>query len=196
MEKSESIKELATALCKFQSELIDPVKDRQGYGYKFVDLIQILKLTRPVLSKNGLAVTQLLANDDSSDTIIVETVIVHTSGEWISSKIKMPVDSMKGCSRAQCIGSVISYARRYGYIASLGIGQEDDDGIPITQERKSKPVLISENTLNKVGELIAKTASNSSSIAKWGEVESLDQLSEDKGKKLIDILEKKASKGV
>ncbi len=196
MEKSESVKELATSLCKFQSELIDPVKDRQGYGYKFVDLIQILKLTRPVLCKNGLSVTQLLGNDDSSDTIIVETVIMHTSGEWISSKIKMPIDPIKGCSRAQCIGGVISYARRYGYIASLGIGQEDDDGIPIVNERKSKPISVSEKTLNKIGELILKTDSNSQAIAKWAEVERLDQLSEEKGNKLIEMLEKKVSKGV
>ena len=48
---------------------------------------------------------------------------MHTSGEWISATLSMPVER----ETAQGFGSALSYCRRYALTAMLGIAAEDDD---------------------------------------------------------------------
>lgn len=56
--------------------------------------------------------------------LVVSTIIMHTSGEWISGELAMnPVKA-----DPQGIGSAVTYARRYGLSAFVGIAPEDDDG--------------------------------------------------------------------
>ena len=52
------------------------------------------------------------------------TMLLHESGQWIKSKLKMPIEK----ATAQSVGSVITYGRRYGLSAITGIAQYDDDG--------------------------------------------------------------------
>jgi hypothetical protein len=55
--------------------------------------------------------------------VSVETVMLHTSGEWISNTASAPVTK----NDAQGVGSCITYLRRYSLAAFCGIAQEDDD---------------------------------------------------------------------
>ena len=54
----------------------------------------------------------------------VETRLLHLSGEWVSTVVTLPVEK----ATAQGAGSAISYGRRYGLSAILGLTAEDDDG--------------------------------------------------------------------
>jgi hypothetical protein len=132
MNKSESINELACALSKFQGEIQNVFKGKKGYGYNYADLGAILEDVRPVLFKHGLSFMQLPGN--SGDNVSIESILMHSSGQWISETIQMPVDAGKGMSRAQAIGSVISYARRYSLSSFLGIAQTDNDASIKEQE--------------------------------------------------------------
>ncbi len=125
MNKSDEINELAKSLSKVQGEIHNAFKDKSGYGYKYVDLASILDITRPLLSKYGLSVSQLCGS--ANDLATVETVLMHESGQWISSTIEMGIERGKGMSLAQAVGSVITYARRYALAAIVGIAQTDDD---------------------------------------------------------------------
>ena len=134
MEKSESIKELAAALSKFQGEAVDAIKDKKGDKSSYADLGQILNLVRPVMARHGLAVTQLPCECPEPGSIAVDTMLMHSSGEWISNSFSMPINRIirksdgKDITNApQASGSVITYARRYALAAVLGITQEDDD---------------------------------------------------------------------
>lgn len=131
MNKSETIVELAKALSSFQGEVQDAHKDKKGFNYKYADLSSILEIARPLLLKNGLSVTQLceshLINDDFH--VGVESVLMHNSGEWVSSVFTMPLQASKNMSLAQSAGSVITYARRYSLAAILGITQTDNDAV-------------------------------------------------------------------
>ena len=134
MEKSESIKELATALSRFQGEAQDAIKDKKGDKSSYADLGQILNLVRPALAKHGLAVTQLPCECSDPGSIAVDTMLMHSSGEWISNSFSMPInrivrkaDNKDITNAPQASGSVITYARRYALAAVLGITQEDDD---------------------------------------------------------------------
>ena len=125
MNKSESINELAAALCKVQSCIEDATKSTSAYNYKYADLSQILRLVRPVFAENGLSITQFPCDGGSS--VSVESMLMHSSGQWLSQKFSMDVEASKGMSKAQSAGVVISYMRRYALAAIAGITQEDND---------------------------------------------------------------------
>lgn len=123
MEHSESIKELATALAKAQGEMGGAKKGSANpfFKSKYADLAEVWEACREPLSTNGLAIIQTTAQDEKGVT--VETILAHTSGEWISGKLSMvPVKN-----DPQGIGSIITYARRYSLSAIVGIAPEDDD---------------------------------------------------------------------
>lgn len=125
MKHSEQLNEIAKALSGLQSEIRDAEKDTQGYGYKYADLYQVLSLIRPLLAKFGLAFTQHVSNAD--DKVVIETMIMHSSGQWLSSEIAMPPTPNKNMSAAQSVGSAITYGRRYALTAIFGITQTAED---------------------------------------------------------------------
>lgn len=124
VEKSEQLNELATALAKAQGELENASKSSANphFKSKYADLAEILNTVRPVFSANGLSVTQ--CPGFAAGMVTVETLLMHVSGQWISSTISAPV----GKQDAQGVGSAITYCRRYSLAAVAGIAQEDDDG--------------------------------------------------------------------
>ena len=144
MNKSDSIAALATALSKAQAEIKDATKDVVGRGYKYADLGQILNIIRPIFSKHNLAVTQFPCDSESNDSLSVETILMHESGEWIGNKFSMPVEQIMSnagkpvTSKAQAAGSVITYARRYALAAVAGITQEDNDASIQREEKKQE----------------------------------------------------------
>jgi hypothetical protein len=124
MNKSESIKELATALSKFQGEVKNPANTANNpfFKSKYAPLNDVLNLVRPILSKNGLSVVQAPSGD--GENIIVTTTLLHESGEYIEfTPLVLKADK----PTAQGAGSAITYARRYALSAILGISSEDDD---------------------------------------------------------------------
>jgi len=121
--KSEQINELATALCKMQGLLHDTPKDKPAYNYKYSDLSQILTYIRPLMADNGLSVSQLV-NGDTSGQIGVETILMHNSGQWLSTTACM---SVQGQNLAQEAGKVVTYLRRYQLAAVIGLTQADND---------------------------------------------------------------------
>lgn len=126
MNRSESINELATALAKAQAELRNPAFDSTNphFKSKFASLAGVRDAITPVLVKHGLSVSQLPTNDHEGRPC-VETMLLHSSGQWISSTLAVPVAK----ADAHGAGSAITYARRYSLMALVNVvGDEDDDG--------------------------------------------------------------------
>jgi len=121
--RSDSIKEIATALAKAQAVLVGAVKDSVNphFRNKYADLASCWEACRKALTSNGIAVVQMPEKDMVG--YYVETLLTHSSGEWIASKcyIHLQKDDPQG------LGSAITYARRYGLSAMVGICPEDDD---------------------------------------------------------------------
>ena len=130
MKTSESILKIAPALVAAGAELQPVAKDATNPAFrnKYATLDAIMEQIRPVLAKHGLVALQGVTHPETIDGRItglnVETRLIHTSGEWIASSVTLPVE--KGT--AQGAGSAISYGRRYGLSALLGLTAEDDDG--------------------------------------------------------------------
>ena len=137
MNKSESIQNLSAALSKAQAEMPAIKFDSKNPFLKndYASLGAIIAGARPVIAKHGLSVSQLTFGEEG--VAGVETVLMHTSGEWISSSISMPVGEEKGKSSAQVAGSIVTYLRRYSLASILGIySDEDGDGNKPETERK------------------------------------------------------------
>lgn len=129
MKTSESVKSLAAALVKAQSEFpaiprnkTVQVKTKSGgtYTFAYAPLDTIMERVRPTLKTNGLAFIQSL-NGES-----LTTTLLHQSGEWMESD---PLPIRVTDQGSQALGSAITYARRYALTAMLGlVTDEDDDG--------------------------------------------------------------------
>lgn len=128
MNQSEQINELAGALAKVQGEIQDAHKDKSGYGYQYADLGQVLQIARPLMSSHGLSFSQFPTRPETAGQIALTTILMHTSGQYLSSTAEIPAEAKKGLSAAQCVGSGLSYLRRYALAAVIGITQTDDDG--------------------------------------------------------------------
>jgi hypothetical protein len=126
--KSDSIKELATALSKAQAKLGAVHKGEQGYGYNYASLASTIETARPVLAEFGLSVSQLLGTRNSDGKGgVVTTMLMHESGEYIGSTADIVIIDMKGCNEAQSSGASFSYLRRYALQAILNMASEDND---------------------------------------------------------------------
>ena len=129
--KSDKIDKLATALSKAQSEIKGAEKKSINpfFNSGYADLHTVIESSFPHLTKYGLSVIQ--GNDSNPGEFFVTTMLLHESGQWIRSKLKMPVEKIT----AQSIGSTITYGRRYGLSAITGIAQYDDDGNAASQSK-------------------------------------------------------------
>lgn len=140
IQSSDSIKELAPALNAAYGELENVDKDGNNPAFKsrYATLAAIINEVRPILAKHGFAVLQSPGYAEDKKLVIVETLLIHKSGEWMKSVIAVPVTK----ADAQGVGSAITYARRYSLAAVLGISQEDDDGneaVSKPKQRKATP---------------------------------------------------------
>src|SRR5690554_57796 len=150
MQKSESIKNLAIALSKFQSEVENPknTADNPFYHSKYAPLQDVLNTVRPLLSKHGLSIIQSPSGDGQS--ISITTMLLHESGEWIEFD---PLVLKAEKITPQKTGSAITYGRRYALSAVLGISSEDDDdgnSLEKTQQNSGQKKQLTEKQVKRL----------------------------------------------
>lgn len=122
---SEKINELAKALSLAQAEIEPAAKDSENpfFKAKYADLSAVWRVCRGPLTKHGLAIIQ--PPSSQGNQVKVCTLLLHNSGQWICSSLTMTAKA----ADPQSIGSALTYARRYGLAAMVGISaEEDDDG--------------------------------------------------------------------
>ena len=126
MKHSESIALLAGALAKAQLQIEPASKNATNPHFRshYADLASIWDACRGPLNTNGLSIVQFPC-DGEVGRIGLCTMIVHSSGEWMSETIT--VKALK--EDPQFLGGVLTYLRRYSLAAVVGVtATEDDDG--------------------------------------------------------------------
>jgi hypothetical protein len=121
MNKSESIKNIAGALVKFQASVSKVAKEANNpfFKSKYASLANILDTIQKPLSECRLAISQF------PDGNALTTIILHAdSGEWMESSYVMPVAKQND---PQAMGSAMTYARRYALGSILNLNIDDDD---------------------------------------------------------------------
>jgi hypothetical protein len=135
---SESVAAIATALAKAQTELSNPEKAMVGTVYnnrsdspqsfRYASLSSGLDIIRKALGGQQIAIAQTTDIDRTGGTVNLTTVLLHTSGEWISSD--WPVCQLSEMSAPRRMGAALTYARRYALFTMVGIAGEDDLDAP------------------------------------------------------------------
>lgn len=143
MQTSESIKAIAPALLKAQKSIKAAIKGSQNpfFKSKYADILSVLDAVKGPLNENDIIVLQPHVFDAISATSFVETALVHTSGEWMSSQT--PIVTAKA-NDPQALGSAITYARRYSLQSFVSLPAEDDDGEGAMSRNKKKVELTKE----------------------------------------------------
>ncbi len=138
MKMSESIKELAGALIAVQAELPTFLKDKTAGGgekvftYSYVGLDTVMPQALAILGKHDIALTQTVGTGEAGGSNLT-TTFLHISGEWLTDT--QPLLLVREDPKAQ--GSAITYARRYGLMAAIGmVAEEDDDGQAASKPRR------------------------------------------------------------
>ena len=191
MNKSDSIKELATALCKAQAEMSGAAKDANNpfFKSKYADLGAVVKAVKEPFSNNGLSYSQFPIMLENK--VGVETILMHESGEWISGELVLPMTKQD----PQAAGSAITYARRYGLQSVAGIPSEDDDGNNASKPSSVKvPVKISTAEMRTLSSLIEETDTDVAKFCGAFTINSLGELPSDSFPRAKSMLEAKKAK--
>jgi hypothetical protein len=136
---SETIGAIATALAKAQAELTNPEKSmnatirspfprEQDRTFRYAPLSSGLDIVRKTLGRHEIAAVQSTEIDKEAGLIRLNTILAHSSGEWISSE--WPVCPVAETSAPHRMGAALTYARRYALFTLVGIAGEDDLDAP------------------------------------------------------------------
>ena len=135
---SENVAAIATALAKAQIELSNPEKAMIGtiynnrsdtpQSFRYASLSSGLDIIRKTLGGQQIAVAQTTHIDRTNNMVNLNTILLHTSGEWISSD--WPVCQLSETSAPRRMGAALTYARRYALFTMVGIAGEDDLDAP------------------------------------------------------------------
>ena len=138
MKQSESITDLATALCLAQAEMGGAIKDSNNPFFKssYADLTSVIKVIKEPFAKWGLSFVQLPVTSAGGNGVGVSTMLMHKSGQWLQSEYLLPMDKVT----PQGAGSAITYARRYALQSLVGIPSVDDDSELAMYRNEPAPV--------------------------------------------------------
>ncbi|NDV24724.1 ERF family protein [Desulfovibrio sp. JC022] len=122
---SPEITELAGAMLKVQQTLKPAAKDGQNSftNSKYASLQSVMGTCREALLANGIWLTQLPVQVEKGNLGLISKIVHAESGQWQSSLLVMPLPK----SDPQGYGSAMTYARRYGLAALIGVVTEHDD---------------------------------------------------------------------
>ncbi len=174
MNKSDSIIEISKALNKLQGEMpfVPMNKTNPFFNSRYADLGSVIETSKPLMTKNGLSMVQspIGSVENGVPMVGVDTILMHTSGEWIQSTVSVPLDSQVqepseseggqakkkkqgGATYAQKAGIIISYFRRYSWISLLGLYADEDsdgnEGVDYSFIKSEISTLITANVDNK-----------------------------------------------
>lgn len=138
MQTSTECTNLFKSLISASSELGNVAKTKQAYGYKYAPFDSIVDMLRLVLPKHKLWFTQDVSTE--GDRYILETLVLHESGEWLKSAMVMTDTELSGkANTTQQLGASITYFKRYVLSAIFGIATDEDvDGNVDAIQRKQE----------------------------------------------------------
>lgn len=134
MKHSENIELISKALLAAQKATGAATKGATNpfFHSKYADLGSVMEACKDAFNDNEITILQPVMGE------FIETILIHTSGQWISSKTPIMLKEKQWSKELgkfvelgkdpQALGSAITYARRYGLQSMLFIPAEDDDG--------------------------------------------------------------------
>lgn len=184
MNQTESIKELAIALNKAQTEMKAALKDSSNPFFKsrYADFASVWETCRAPLTKHGLSVSQLPIGRDG--LFGVRTILMHVSGEWISEELLLPVTKQD----PQAAGSAITYARRYSLSGIVCLATEDDDDGNKGSETAG---VITEKQAKTISDSIDEKGADRDKFCEFFKISSISEMPANKYDEAVKLLKAK-----
>lgn len=125
MIRSEAIDKISVALVSAQKKITFAKKDTSNtyFKSKYADLNSVIVACKEALNSEDITILQ--PHRVTEGDAIVETILIHSSGQYIGSETMVKVVK---ANDPQALGSAISYARRYGLQSLISLPADDDDG--------------------------------------------------------------------
>jgi hypothetical protein len=206
MQKSDSLDMLGQAMADAQPAVKTAIMGSTNpfFKSKYADLGAVWDAIREALKSKGLSIVQM--PDALGSDPALTTILLHESGQWISGTYPLVVSSKD--ETAQGYGSAMTYARRYGLAAVMGvIADEDDDGNaaskpaskPHSSQNNSgaaypKPIglrIETGETLIQPANAASEPEKKPSLVEAWGK-DAIDRIKAFKARKEMDEFENKA----
>ncbi|RKX80952.1 MAG: hypothetical protein DRP58_12525 [Spirochaetes bacterium] len=136
MRTSETLTDLMKDYLKAQVDIHNIAPNKKGYGYNYVDLAMIIDKSKPALLAHNLLIIQTVG-EGKEEGISITTRLQHVSGEYLEDTFSLPLTTMKSVNNVQAMGASITYGKRYGLGAILGIATDEDvDGKTLPKKDK------------------------------------------------------------
>ena len=122
---STEITELAEAMIQVQQTLSPALKDAENTftNSRYATLHSVMNACRDALLEHGIWLTQYPVSVETNQLGLVTKIVHAETGQWQTSLLTMPLPK----NDPQGYGSAMTYARRYGLAALIGIVAENDD---------------------------------------------------------------------
>jgi len=117
------------ALASAQGEFKAVGKDKEGHGYNFSSLQNIIEYSSPILSKNELSITQLMVTKLVGKTVLsgVKTILGHSGGGYVTAEAYIPTSKTSRNTLVMVFGVNTSYIKRYSWLSVCGLSTTDDE---------------------------------------------------------------------
>jgi hypothetical protein len=184
-------KTIHSALVAAQKDFAPALKTTMNPHFKraYADLAVCVEAVIDALNKNGIFLMQ--RTDADAETVSVETVFVHESGDSLEAgKLTLPVSKRD----AQGFGSALTYCRRYSLMAACGIAPEDDDGnaaVAGGPPPPSKKRFVTEDQIQQIVDLVDEVGADHQGFLNYLGVKDIVQLPADKFGAAIAALNRK-----
>ena len=133
----------AVGTIPYDSTAVVKHKDGTSHSYRYTSLTGILAAVLPPMHANKLFLVG--GGGGGGTTVGTTTCVMHISGQWAQNTIPISTNGA-----AQAVGSAVSYGRRYGLPALLGLAcDEDDTGLRAEQslEEEEEPERLTNDML-------------------------------------------------
>lgn len=122
-ETSPSTAALDEAMAKAQASIQAAAKDKVNphFRSKYADLASVWEACRDALTSNGVFVSQWPVHSEDGRLHMI-TRLAH-KGEWIKARFSIPVSKQD----AQGYAASLTYCKRMGLSAAVGVVADDDD---------------------------------------------------------------------
>lgn len=197
MEMNDARREFAEAFRQFKAEAPAIVKKRvadikskndgKGFNYNYASLDDITEVIDPILGRVGISYS-FDSNTDAKPGFL-RLIVKLRKGIYVeSSNFDMPMPTSATGNNTQAFGAGLSYARRYGLCAALGITVTDHDN-----DAQGLLETLSEVQLADVKALIETARADPARICTWAASDTLENIPAKLYAPLVELLKKKAS---
>jgi len=90
---------------------------------RYADINSVLSVVMPVLTSNGIIVSQMPSSDNGVHTLVTRLYNADNKEDFIESITPLIIQK----NDMQGYGSAVTYARRYALMCMLDLEAEDDD---------------------------------------------------------------------